>query len=115
LVRRDAAGYDPAVRHARLITILIATLAAVALAVGTATAVPETAEPAPGSGFEHAVEEGEEEGRPIVFPLDLETPYGAFGAFLIICLIVGVGLGLRNAIVQLRGDRPQSDGSWRAR
>lgn len=59
---------------------------------------------------------GAEEGeRPIVFPLDLETPYGAFGAFLIVCLLVAVALGIRNAFQQLRGDRPQSDGSWRAR
>lgn len=51
----------------------------------------------------------------IVFPLDLETPYGAFGAFLILCLLVATGIGIYNAIQQLRGDRPQSDGSWRSR
>jgi hypothetical protein len=103
------------VRTSRLLTVVITTLAAVVLVVGAASAAPDTLELASEAGSELAVEQGEEEGRPIVFPLDLETPYGAFGAFLILCLIVGIGLGLRNAIAQLRGDRPQSDGSWRAR
>lgn len=102
-------------RTTRLLTIVIATLTAVVLVVGAASASPDTAELASEAAFELAVEEGEEDSRPIVFPLDLETPYGAFGAFLILCLIIGAGLGLRNAISQLRGDRPQSDGSWRAR
>jgi hypothetical protein len=57
----------------------------------------------------------EREGDKHQFPLDLETPYGIFGLFLIICLAAAGIFGLVTAVKNLRGERPQADGSWRWR
>jgi hypothetical protein len=53
--------------------------------------------------------------KPIVFPLDLDTPYGIFGMFLILSAVAAGVLGLVNAVKNLRGERDQADGSWRPR
>lgn len=74
---------------------------------------PEDAEQ---PAFPEQSEEGEEgSDKPIQFPLDLETPYGLFGMFLILSALAAVGLGLLNAVKNVRGERPKADGSWRPR
>lgn len=105
----------------RIVAVTAVALVAAALAAAPALA-PAAAEPTasvvaqeePVDEPAEAPEQAERE-RPIQLPLDLETPYGAFGAFLILCLIAAGALALRNAIHQLRGERSQADGSWRPR
>lgn len=93
--------------------VLAAVCAALVIFGAPAAAVP-TATLAAGDTAETLIVAAEG-GEKHQFPLDLETPYGIFGAFLLICLILAGVFGLINAVKQLRGDRPQSDGSWRWR
>jgi hypothetical protein len=92
--------------------VLAAVCAALVLFGAPAAAAPTAV--AVGDTLEASVVAAEG-GEKHQFPLDLETPYGVFGAFLLICLIVGTVFGIINAVRQLRGDRPQADGSWRWR
>ncbi len=113
----------------RPLLLAVTVLAALCLVAGPASAtggdpavIPLAAED-PGTGEEApaedtTVEEDEgaaEDGHKRPLPIDLTDPQGIFGAFLLLGMLAAAGLGLRNALVQLRGDRPQADGSWRWR
>ncbi|HEX2026501.1 MAG TPA: hypothetical protein VHF25_00720 [Nitriliruptorales bacterium] len=69
----------------------------------------------PAEGSEPASgEEGGEGGRAEP-PLDLNDPQDLVGAAMLALTGLAVLLGGRNLVQQLRGERPQADGSWRPR
>lgn len=77
-----------------------------------ATAGAEEGQPAEGSGTAPG-EEGESgKAEP---PLDLNDPQDLVGAAMLAATGLAVLLGARNVFQQLRGERPQADGSWRPR
>lgn len=104
-------------RIALLLTVAVAT---VAFAFAPAGAVDDTvgatfaAQEEPAEAPDEEAPSGAESEK-IQLPLDIESPYGVFGAFLLLCVFIAGAVAVRNAAVQTKGGRPQADGSWRPR
>lgn len=104
----------------RIALLLTVAFASVALASAPAVAADDVAGAALAAQEEPAEEPAgeapaEDESEKIQLPLDIETPYGVFGAFLLLCVFIAGAVALRNTAQQMKGDRPQADGSWRPR
>lgn len=105
--------------------LLAALVLGIGVGAGPATApagATEAEPPAAEEATPAAEPAGEAEENPggegrqkIQLPIDLRDPQGAVGALLLVLLVVAAALGVRNAVQQLRGERPQADGSWRPR
>lgn len=105
----------------RLLRALAAAAAATMLAAGPVWATeaeeptPEaTAEEAPAEG-EAGEEEHEAGSDKIELPLGFESPYELVGWGLLALTGLAGAAALATAYKQLKGRRPQADGSWRPR
>ena len=81
----------------------------------TGASEPAETEPAESEPAEELPDDGADDDGKIRLPLDLEDKQDLLGLLLIGIIALGGAVALMGAVKQLRGDRPQADGTWRPR
>ncbi len=104
-------------RISRRIALVVATGALAGSLTGGPVVATETAPEQPPQGESRPGEKGERipaESK-AEFPLELDDPQDLVGLALLALTGAASVAAVRNVVQQLRGERPQSSGTWRPR